>query len=388
MNNDGPQEPVQSGATSTTIRECRAAVFLGPDEPLELRCFPLPKPGPREALVRVEGCTLCGSDLHTLLGRRREPTPTILGHEIVGVIEANGAPPLLDLDGAPLCPGDRVTWSVAVSCGDCDRCRRGWPQKCRSLAKYGHAVATGRYALSGGLAEYVLLQAGSAVVVVDPTVPFERICPANCATATVAAAMRAAGDLQGRRLLIFGAGMLGLTAAAYGRHLGAESVVVCDPDVDRLTRVLDFGADAATTWTDDPQELAERLQRVAGSPEFDAVFELSGAPSAVAASIRHADVGGVVVLVGTVMQSPPAAFDPERVVRRCLKIVGVHNYAPQDLRAAVDFLTLHGRRYPFESLVSAGFPLQQIRSAMAAAEDRKAVRIAVKPGGAAHGVGE
>lgn len=112
----------------------------------------------------VECCTACGSDLHTITGKRTEQTPTILGHEICGTVVRTGVTPLGDMDGLPLQPGDRVTSWTSVSCGDCDRCRGGLPQKCRALAKFGHESTAERWPLSGGLAEYVHLPVGTQVM--------------------------------------------------------------------------------------------------------------------------------------------------------------------------------------------------------------------------------
>ena len=140
--------------TTERFGSSNAGVFLGAGQPMDLRTFPLPSPESGEAIVRIECCTLCGSDLHTITGKRTENCPSILGHEILGIVDTVGDPPPCDLDGRPLRAGDRITWSTSVSCGDCDRCRGGLPQKCRTLAKYGHELAEGRYALSGGLSQF------------------------------------------------------------------------------------------------------------------------------------------------------------------------------------------------------------------------------------------
>src|SRR5678816_2315596 len=118
----------------------RAALFHGPNRPLELARFERVPLRDVEICVRVTACTLCGSDLHTHAGRRSEPTPTVLGHEIVGRIEAFGPnAPRRDYRGEDLSIGDRVSWSIAASCDNCFFCDDGLPQKCASLFKYGHA---------------------------------------------------------------------------------------------------------------------------------------------------------------------------------------------------------------------------------------------------------
>lgn len=367
--------PTSANATET----CLAALFVGAGSPLELRRLPLPSPSEREALVRVECCTVCGSDLHTITGARTEATPSILGHEVIGFVHQIGTPSPYDINQLPLEVGDRVTWSTAVSCGECDRCRRGLPQKCRSLSKYGHEVAAGRAALSGGLAEYVLLRAGSAVVRLPQDIPAEIICPVNCATATIAAALRAAGQIEGRSVFILGAGMLGLTAAAMAKSRGAANVVICDTQRERLNRASYFGTDAAVEWRPEGRELQQQILAAGGDERFDIVLELSGAPDAVEAACRLGDIGAHVILVGTVMKSRAIQIDPESVVRRCLSIRGVHNYAPIDLQTAVQFLHEFGALYPFAELVEFSYPLSDVNAAVDVALQKRPIRIAIRP---------
>src|SRR5262245_9618669 len=108
-----------------------AMVFAGAGQPLETLQFPVPTPRGTEVLVRVTCCTLCRSDLHTHAGRRVEATPTVLGHEMVGRIEAFGPEsPRRDANGVPVALGNRVSWSIAVGCGSCFFCQDDLPQKC------------------------------------------------------------------------------------------------------------------------------------------------------------------------------------------------------------------------------------------------------------------
>jgi alcohol dehydrogenase len=369
---------------STRLQDstCQAAVFLGAGQPLELRRFPIPAPQAGEAIVRLEYCTICGSDLHTITGARIEPTPSILGHEALGNVVAVGDPPPCDTGGRALHAGDRITWSTVVACGDCDRCQRGLPQKCRTVSKYGHDRAEGRQALSGGLAEYLLLRRGSAVVRVDLHIPASVICPVNCATATAAAALRKAGAIAGRTVLILGAGMLGLTAAAFARSSAASAVTVCDVNALRLERAWEFGADGVVQVCADPDEFHQRLRRAAGTDVFDIVLEMSGATEAVEAALALAECGAQIVLVGSVMKSRPVSLDPEQLVRRCLSLHGVHNYAPQDLEMAVAFLTKQGAEFPFAQLVEFTFPLADVTRAVETALRQRPVRVAIDLKGA------
>jgi putative phosphonate catabolism associated alcohol dehydrogenase len=313
---------------------------------------------PGEVLVRIDLATVCGSDLHTVRGRRPSPAPGVLGHEQVGTVLAVGA-------DAPAEPGQRVVWSVTASCWRCDRCTGGMPQKCRRLRKYGHEPLDDSAPFTGGFATHCVLLPGTTVVEVPDGVPDAVASPASCATATAAAALAAVPrDLDGRRVLVTGAGMLGVTAVAMAAERGAY-VIAVDPDPARRARATRFGA-------------AEVDENPPGG--IDVAIELSGARDSVAACLSSVDVGGMVVLAGTVTPGEPVPIDPERIVRGLLTIVGVHNYRPVDLRTAVAFLAGHHDRYPFHELVAGAHPLSDMDSAFAAALEGDAARQAVVPG--------
>ena len=121
--------------------------------------------------------------------------------------------------------GDRITWTLCASCGRCSNCRRGLPQKCEHLFKYGHEALAGDRP-SGGLATHCVLRPGTTIFVVPDELPDSVACPANCATATVMASIRLLQEVtpvQGRTVLIAGMGMLGLTAAAVCSRVGGKS---------------------------------------------------------------------------------------------------------------------------------------------------------------------
>lgn len=318
-------------------RLTRAAVWTG--DALTVRAVPLPAPGPGETLVRVDLATVCGSDRHTVGGRRSAACPSVLGHEAVGHVLAAGP-------GAPLPPGARAVWSVTASCGECSRCRAGFTAKCVRVRKVGHEAFDGDWPLSGTYAEHVLLPAGVTLVEVPATVPDAVAAPAACATATVMAALEAAGSLAGRRVLVLGAGMLGLTAAAACADRGAE-VRVADPDPARLRLAAAFGAAA------DP-----------GDGTIDVALDFSGSAPAISAALARLDLGGTLVLAGSVTPGPTIAVDPEAVVRGWLTLTGVHNYEPRHLRAAVDFLAATIGRYPWPDVVGAPVPLASVRDAL------------------------
>ena len=322
-----------------------AALFDGPGLPLRLAEFALPPPGPGELLVRVTACTICGSDLHSLAGRRPAPSPSILGHEAIGINVATG---------------QRITWSIMASCGHCPLCQRGLPQKCESLFKYGHAKHETHP--SGGLSQYLILRPGTTILPVPDHLPDAVACPLNCATATVAACLRPAGRLSGADVLIQGAGLLGLTAAAMAAAAGAAQIHVVDPNPARRALALRFGA---TTVHPDSTHL----------PAVDIALELSGH----SAALPPLRIGGLYVLAGAVFATPPLPVDPEAIVRRLLRIQGVHNYAPADLVTALAFLLENHHRYPFAELVPPSFPLAEINEALAYQSLHRPTRVLIRP---------
>lgn len=356
----------------------RICVFDGPGEPLRVERVPLPKLAAGEVLVRITCCTLCGSDLHTFAGRRSEPTPSVLGHEMVGVVEALGpGPPACDVAGMPLAIGERIVWAVAVGCGSCFYCDRGLPQKCERLFKYGHQRLDANQPLTGGLADYCHLVAGTSIVRVPVELPDLVACPSSCATATVVAALAAAENVAGETVLVQGLGMLGLTGCALARsRCGARRVIATDPDTARRELALQFGATDAVS---PGQELTETVLEATDRRGVDASLEFSGSPQAIESGLPLLRIGGRYVLVGAVAPMTPVAIDPEMIVRRWITLRGVHNYAPADLAAAVDFLARRHDDFPLHELVHGSFELDSVECAFEHAIGSRSTRVAVVP---------
>ncbi|MGW9113046.1 zinc-binding dehydrogenase [Microbacterium sp. NPDC055683] len=326
-------------ALAAVVTRTTAAVWHGGSD-VRLEELPVPAPRHGELIVRVDLATVCGSDRHTLAGRRAAPCPGVLGHEAVGTVVAAG-------EGAPASPGERIVWGVTVGCHACDRCRSGRAAKCRKLRKVGHEPVDGPWPLSGAYARHILLPAGATVVRVPATLCDGVAAPAGCATATVMAVLEAAGDLMGLRVLVSGAGMLGLTAAAAVRSRGASEVVVVDPDASRRSLASAFGATALAAPG-------------SHTGEVDVAMEFSGATPAATSALAALTIGGRLVLAGAVAPAEPLAIDAERVVRRWLTITGVHNYEPRHLAEAVAFLDETRTRFPWERLVAPAMGLEHL----------------------------
>jgi putative phosphonate catabolism associated alcohol dehydrogenase len=364
-----------------------AMVWNEPGRPHDALAAPGVRLAVGEALVEVELATICGSDVRTVRGsgNRPAPSPLVLGHEQVGRVVAvsEGA---VRVDGSPLVLGDRVVWSVNVSCGTCDRCIRGLTQRCRSLEKYGHERVHRGWELSGGFATHVQLRAGTAVVRVSEELPAAVAAPASCATATAMAAIDAASariPLDGALVLVTGGGMSGLTAAAIAIEAGAH-VVVSDPDASRRAFARRLGAatvDPAARPAS-PERLDVVLDALAagGVPEVLVAIEASGAPAAVRTAIGAVGVGGVVVLVGTVPPGAELCVDAGSLISRLATVTGVHDYTSEQLVRAVAFLERSWRSLPLDELVGSTHALADVDAALEEAGTGIHVRVGVAPG--------
>lgn len=354
----------------------QAAIFSGTPGQVELREISPPQPAAGEILVRVLGCTLCGSDLHTFEGRRQAPVPTVLGHEIVGQIEQIGGSGLIqDMAGQRLQPRDRVSWAIVASCGECFFCQHDLPQKCVSSVKYGHESLKPSRELLGGLAQHCLLVPGTSIVRLPDDLPLEVACPANCATATAMAAIEAAGNLKNSVVCVLGAGLLGLTVSAIARTHGAAEIICVELRPERREQARQFGV----THPIGPEALLDTAKELTDGRGVDVVFELSGSSAAFTAAWPTVRTGGALVVVGAVFPGPPVELYLEQLIRRHLTIRGIHNYAPRHLLQAIQFLESQHRTYPFASLVAQWQPLAEIAQAFENARDPRKIRVGVCP---------
>ncbi len=355
--------------------DCRALVYDPDPQRLRMQRFPLRGPRMGEVIVRVTLSSLCRSDLHTVSGRRSPGGPLVLGHEIVGEIAALGENPPRDAAGKRLDVGDRVTWSIAASCGECFFCTHGLPQKCVSLFKYGHQLLSCDPPLSGGFAEFCYLPAGTTICRLCDDLPDASAVYANCAVATAAAIIRQGEVQTGDSVLIQGAGLLGLSVAALSARAGAAMVAVSDVSPQRLARAAEFGATHTLNASGNDGE--DLLPHGRG---FDVAVEVCGQAQVIPSGIAALRTGGSYIIAGCVYPGAAVELDMQKIIFKHLRLQGVHNYVPQDLQTAVDFLTHRRGGYGFDGVVAEVYALDQWEQAFARAEqDPTILRVAIAP---------
>lgn len=366
------RSPAPAGSRkSRRASKARVQLFHGPSRSFELHEQALPKHlGEGEVLVEISLATICGSDLHTIDGRRSAPVPCVLGHEAVGVV--------VESSRQGIVPGARVTWSLADSCGHCRACA-SWhlPQKCDHLFKYGHAGLSDGTGLNGCYATHILLRPGTAVLEVPDTLPDAVVAPANCALATVVSAL-AQLPFPCRSAWVQGGGLLGLYACAWLRHQGVQQVYCSDIQPQRLDLVADFGGIPVLGDDANWGRSRERMQQECPGG-VDLVVEVTGSASVVPPGVQMLRPGGMYVWAGMVHPETVLQLTGEAVIRKCLTIRGMHNYSPLHLAEGLNFLesTLH--QLPYDKLVSPAQPLASLEEAVSLTRSRGWQRVAVRP---------
>jgi S-(hydroxymethyl)mycothiol dehydrogenase len=276
--------------------EVKGVVATGKGEPVRVTTVVVPDPGPGEALVSVQACGVCHTDLHYREGGIGADFPYLLGHEAAGVVEAVGP----DVTG--LAPGDFVILNWRAVCGQCRACLRGRPWYCFAThnASQKMTLADGTPlspALGiGAFAEKTLVAAGQCTKV-DPDIKPEVAGLLGCGVmAGLGAALNTAGVGRGDSVAVIGCGGVGNAAILGAALAGARKIIAVDVDDHKLDWARGFGAtDTVNSRSADPVAAIKDLTEGNGA---DVVIEAVGRPETYKQAFYARDLAGTVVLVG------------------------------------------------------------------------------------------
>ena len=280
-------------------------IAMSAGAPVTLEDIVVPDPGPGEALVRVQACGVCHTDLHYRQGAITDEFPFLLGHEAAGVVQEVG-------DGVTSVePGDFVIIAWRAPCGDCRSCLRGRPWYCFASmnAAQKMTLADGgplSPALGiGAFTELTLVHAGQAVKV-DPAASAAAAGLIGCGVmAGLGAAVNTGGVTRGDSVAVFGCGGVGDAAIAGSRLAGAHTIVAVDIDDRKLEWAKGFGATHTINSTEtDP---VEAIRDLTGGNGVDVAIEAVGNPVTYEQAFLSRDHAGTVVLVG--VPSPDMRID-------------------------------------------------------------------------------
>ena len=338
----------------------------------------LPQLQGQEVLVKIKYTTLCGSDIHTYTGKRKEPSPIVLGHEIVGeVVDFGCDEPFYDLKGNVLEKGDLITWTIFAAKDKDEYYREGIPQKSKDLFKYGHLKYTPDNTFNGGLATHCVLREGTGILKVPQEVDPTLAPIINCAGATVMSAFRIIDEIKDKNILIFGAGVLGLIACGVAKTLGVTTITSVDIDSKRLEKAKLFGADFTYNSNKDSKEQLKEITSVFYKKGFDVIIDMSGAYSAMELGLEFSAVGAQSIWIGGVTPSKDLPINPEQIIRKLLTIKGMHNYNYADFIAAVDFFQNYSTHFPFKTFIEKRFALTQSEQAFKYAVTHRPFRVLI-----------
>lgn len=274
----------------------RAAVITAPGE-VEVTTVPDPTPGPREVVVSVTGCGICGTDLHILEGEFAPTLPVVPGHEFAGDVVAVGR------DVTEVSVGDRVAVDPSLHCGECYYCRRGRGNLCERWAAIG--VTT-----SGGAADFAVAPVANCFLLPDglDTADAALIEPLSCAVRGFDVLQPSMGD----HYLIYGAGTMGLMMMELAKRAGAASVSMVDLNAARLETARLLGCSATVASADE-------LDRPRG---WDVVIDCTGVVAAIEDGLARVGRGGTFQQFGVSAEAAEARFSPYRVYNQEIRIVG------------------------------------------------------------------
>ncbi|MBO0869372.1 MAG: S-(hydroxymethyl)mycothiol dehydrogenase [Micromonosporaceae bacterium] len=269
--------------------------------PVELVTINIPDPGPGEALVRVQTCGVCHTDLHYREGGINDEFPFLLGHEAAGVVEAVGS----GVSG--LAPGDFVVLNWRAVCGQCRACRRGDPQYCfnthnaaQKMTLEDGTVLSAALGI-GAFAEKTLVAAGQCTKV-DPAARPAAVGLLGCGVmAGLGAAINTGAVTRGRSVAVIGCGGVGVAAIAGSALAGASPIIAVDIDARKLAAATRLGAThTIDSSTVDPVERIREIaaQTYPGAQGADVVIEAVGRPETWKQAFYARDLAGVLVLVG------------------------------------------------------------------------------------------
>lgn len=356
-----------------------AAVLTKPGTPLEWVELYMDEPTDHEVVVRTERVGLCHSDLHYVTGSLSIATPAVLGHEVVGRVEAVGA------SVTRLAPGDRVVATVTPSCGLCSYCTRGRPTQCsrtdamrlraqpRLLTSDGTAVE-----ILGGLGAFAeaFLATEQALAKIDSTMPAEVACLLGCCITTgMGAVVHGANIGVEDTVAVIGCGGVGIAAIQGARIAGARQIVAVDSVPDKLELARKFGATEAVLAQSDPALTRAALAALVPAG-FTHTIEAVGRPQTAELAFDILAPTGTATILGLMPAGERLSISTDALVYGDRVLQGAYMGANRFLSDVEMFADHYAAgRLDLDSMVTAQMPFQQINEGFAAMRDATTIRV-------------
>ncbi|NLI00036.1 MAG: zinc-binding dehydrogenase [Chthonomonadales bacterium] len=356
----------------------RAAIMEGPGQPVRVVEMADPVIEPGAVALRTLAAEVCGTDVHLLHGRLSGvPYPIIPGHVSVGAVEETGGA-VTDVDGQTVRPGDVVTFlDVHETCHACWHCLVAkLSTRCPKRKVYGITYSA-RDGLLGGWSQRIYLKPGVCIVRLPREVTPDLWIAAGCGLPTALHAVDLAALRIGDRVLVQGAGPVGLSACALAQASGAGWVGVVEGSPIRRQAALRMGADQCF---DPAQDLLAEVASATRGRGPDVVIEASGNPAAVRQGCEMARDGGRYVIVGQYTDNGDVEINPHaHINRKHLTIQGCWGSDLSHIYRGAEALARLGDRFPWVSMISRRYSLDQVNEALSDVEHRRVVKAVIVP---------
>lgn len=361
----------------------KVAMLTGP-KTIEVKEFPIPPVGDNDILVKVEGCGVCGTDVHEWKGDPFGLAPVVLGHEGTGEILAMGKNVKCDTAGKPLKVGDKIVTSV-ISCGECGICRLhpGNTNLCDNQGIFGLIPDSPEKHLNGWFSTHLLISAKGATYfeVNDLNLKERMLLELACVCVHALYRGNGTGLLNfGSKVLIQGCGPVGLMQIAVLRAAGINHIIAVDGSPMRLEMAKKLGVKTIINFKecDTLEKRVAAVKAVTNGMGADFAFQCTGAPPAAADIYSYIRRGGGLCEMGFFVNNGECTINPHfALCNKEINLVGSWDYSASDYPITIAFLKqAREMKIPIEDLITHSFPLDQLNEAMEVNVSQKGIKIA------------
>ncbi|MBS5316896.1 MAG: zinc-dependent alcohol dehydrogenase [Zhenhengia sp.] len=343
--------------------------YLVEKQKIEVKTYDIPEITDDEVLVKIEGCGVCGTDVHEYKNDPFGLIPVVLGHEGTGEIIKIGKNVTKDMVGKPLRVGDKVVTSVTLAGSDEFTTLKPERANLSSKAEVYGLLPDDEYRFNGWFGDYIILRKNSSIFNVSDMGLDERILiePAAVAVHAVERAKTTQLLRFDSKVLIQGCGPIGLLVLTVLRTMGIQNIIAIDGDDQRLGYAKDLGADYTFNFKNykDFETMCDAVHEVTNGG-VDFAFQCTGVPSAAGNIYKFIRRGGGLCEVGFFVDNGNATINPHwDFCQKEITVVGSWTYTFKDYVTTLDFLRrAKGIGLPVEKLITHKFSLDELNEAM------------------------